>query len=146
MSEPSLWQRTRDNLKPFGRLVRVENPIDPGTPDVCYCLRRLPTMPKGATGWIELKHVHKWPVRSATALVINELTREQVDWHTFWALAGGTSWCLLQVDRTILLLDHHAIAQVFARAHTRTSLSASAAVVSENVFPTAELVKCLTRT
>jgi hypothetical protein len=146
MSEGNLWNRVRENLKPFGRLVRVENHIEAGTPDVCYCLRRLPTLAKGTTGWLELKHVPQWPARPQTPLSVDKLTREQCDWHTWWSLAGGTSFTLLQVHRTLLLLNHKTLAQVHNREHTQASLRFEAIFAVDNTFPTAELVKCLTAT
>lgn len=143
MTEANFWARARDHLSPFGKLVRVENPADPGTPDVCYLMRRYPTVPP-VTGWLENKHVPDWPKRTATALIIDKLTREQVNWATAWACAGGRVFALLQVGRSVLLLDHRTLAQVFAREHTQTSLRAGALVVADGRFPTAEVVKCLT--
>lgn len=145
MSEDALWARTRTHLGPLGRLVRVENPIDPGTPDVCYLLRRYPKVAP-VCGWLELKHVPEWPKRPSTTFRIESLTLEQVNWQTHWALAGGRVSTLLQVAGDLLVLDHRRLAQVHALQHTRGSLLASAPVVAAKQFPTAELVKWLTRT
>lgn len=149
MSEDALWSRTREHLGPLAcRLVRVENPIDPGTPDVCYLIRRYPAhkQTEPICGWLELKHVPAWPVRAATTFKIASLTLEQVNWATNWALAGGRISALLQVANDLIVMDHRLLAQVFGGAHTRASLLASAPLVSPRVFPTAELVKWLTRT
>lgn len=54
MSEKSYWRRLRGDLDPRGLYVRVENEVDPGTPDVHWCLR-------GASGWIELKFIAAIP-------------------------------------------------------------------------------------
>lgn len=145
MSESDLWARTRLHLGPHGRLKRVENPTDPGMPDVNYLLRRYPSM-KPVCGWLELKHVPSWPARERTPLIIDKLTLHQVNWHTDWALAEGRSSTLLQVADDVLVLDHRLLAQVFARQHTRASLLASSPLVSHRTFPTAELIRWLTRT
>jgi len=145
VSEPALWQRTKAHLSPYGKLVRLENPIDPGTPDVLYCIRRKPAMTP-ATGLLELKHVPEWPARYGTPLRVAELTKEQVDWHAAWEQAGGSVWTLLQVGRTVLLLSPTTTAQVYERRHTQWSLKhGGATIVSERIFPTVELVKCLSR-
>ncbi len=144
MTESSqIWTRTREHLSPFGKLVRVENPADPGTPDVCYLLRRYPRVPP-VCGWLELKLVPAWPARRSTPLVIDHLTREQVNWATSWALTGGRVFALVQVEHHVLLLDHRTLGQVFAREHTQTTLLYAALVRTEGVFPWAEILKRLT--
>ncbi len=42
-----VWRIFREYLGPFGHLVRIENSVEKGTPDVNYCLR-------GGEGWVEL--------------------------------------------------------------------------------------------
>lgn len=145
MSEDALWARTREHLGPLGRLVRVENPAGPGTPDVCYLLSRYPKVAP-VCGWLELKHVPEWPKRPTTTFRIDKLSLDQVNWHTHWALAGGRVSTLLQVASDLIVMDFRLLAQVFGGAHTRSSLLASAPLVSPRLFPTAELVKWLTRT
>lgn len=145
MSEANLWRRTDNNLGPHGKLVRVENPACPGTPDVNYLLRRYPALAP-VCGWVELKFEEEWPRRAKSIFRISKLNLDQVNWHTSWALAGGRVSTLLQVDTTILVLDHRLLAQVWAGDHTRASLLAAAPLVSDKVFPTAGLVKWLTAT
>lgn len=145
MSEAALWSRTRTHLGPHGRLVRVENRVDDGTPDVNYLLRRYPTV-EAVCGWLELKHETAWPVRERTTFTIGSLNLDQVNWQTFWAMAGGRVWTLLQVADDLLLLDHRTLAQVWAKEHRKRSLLASATLVSARTFPTAGLIKCLTST
>ena len=62
------------------------------------------------------------------------------------ALAGGRVFTLVQIARTLLILDHALLAQIFVREHNRASIIAAALVTAENQFPTAEAVKCLTKT
>lgn len=149
MSEAALWKRTREHLAPFGILKRVENPLDPGMPDVAYCLRGKPVSPT-ISGWLELKHVHEWPARPTTTLCIESLTKEQVDWATWWALAGGRVSALLQVGSHILLLDHHALGRIFAREATKDWLLGHAPLDQVPLavtgrFPTKEVLQWLTR-
>jgi hypothetical protein len=103
VSEGTLWARLRRELGPHGRLVRVENRCDRGTPDVHYALRRVPGGPVG-TGWLELKHEERWPPRAAT-LCLRTLTLEQVTWHEEETRAGGATWLFAQIGRDGLLLQ-----------------------------------------
>ena len=51
MTERALWRTVRTALAPYGSLVRIENKVELGTPDVLYCLR-------GVTGLLELKQIN----------------------------------------------------------------------------------------
>lgn len=144
MTESSqIWARAHAALGPYGRLVRVENAAETGTPDVNYLLRRYPKV-SPVCGWLELKLVPEWPARPTTTIKVDSLTREQVNWATSWALAGGRCFCLLQVGRTVMLLDHQTLGQLFAGAHRRTSLIDSALVSADGEFPAAAILKRLT--
>jgi hypothetical protein len=145
VSERALWDAVRGAFSPFGRLVRVENPADPGTPDVCYVLRGRPVDPP-VTGWIELKHENRWPSGRHTPLFVGSLTREQVNWHTFWALKGGRVATILQVDRSYLLLDHLRLGNLFSSGLTRGDLEGDPGVPwGENRLPAVDFLKVLTR-
>jgi hypothetical protein len=143
MSEDALWRRTRAALGPYGLLVRVENPADPGTPDVCYLLRRRPAE-EPVCGWLELKHMTTRPVRPTTPFRIDKLTLDQVTWHAWWSAAGGRVHTLLQVDRDVLLLTPLTIGRVFRGELTWPDVVDEALIVGAVTFPTAELVKALT--
>lgn len=71
----------------------VENPIDPGFPDVEYI-----------GGLLELKEVDAWPVRPDTPLRIDHYTQEQRIWHERRAHHGGRIHVLLQVGSEYLLM------------------------------------------
>jgi hypothetical protein len=74
--------------------VRVENPALPGTPDVNY-----------VEGWVELKSIHKWPVRSETPVRCEHFTPEQRVWLVRRCRAGGRAHLLVRVGQDILLFD-----------------------------------------
>lgn len=98
-SEGGLWTTLQKNMKGHWEPQRVENPAGPGTPDVYY------TMLTGTMGWVELKHVDKWPVRASTALNINHFTPQQRAWLRRHGKAGCQCHVLLQVDTDYFLLD-----------------------------------------
>lgn len=58
--ESSFWDDLRGVL-PKGHYVRVENPCDPGTPDVSFCLD-VGKLIDPVEGWIELKYTDKLPL------------------------------------------------------------------------------------
>ena len=137
-SERALWGTMRRTLAPFGRLVRVESPITPGIPDVYYCLR-------GVSGWVELKEHDAWPVRPGTPLRLRHLRLDQVVWLEGERAAGGSAFMLLQIGRDYLLLDAPVVRGVFRRELTRAAVTAAAVVYAQGRFPTAPLLRALTR-
>ena len=70
----------------------VENPVDPGFPDVEYI-----------GGTLELKAVDAWPKRESTPLRLDHYTKEQRIWHERRAHKGGRIHVLLQVGPEFLL-------------------------------------------
>jgi hypothetical protein len=143
MSEDALRQIVRRELSPFGKLIRIENMVNAGTPDINYLIRRYPKV-EPACGWLELKHEDRWPTRRTTVFRCASLTREQVDWQTHWALAGGRVWTLIQVHRDYLLVDHLTLGALFALQLHPPDLRRMAKVQGVGSLPTAEIVKCLT--
>ena len=97
MSERALWRRVREGLKRRGHLVRVENAVEDGTPDVNYCI-------DGVEGWIELKHA-RVPARVSTNVRYQRYTREQADWGVTRRAVGGLAFVLVQVGREVFLFD-----------------------------------------
>lgn len=138
MSEANFWGTVKQHLGPYGRLERVENGVNKGTPDICYTLL-------GHTGWIELKFKSQWPVLLGN-LCLEKLTLEQVLWQEDWVRAGGRACTLLQVNRDYLLLPPALVRRVFARSLDAVTLLALAPVVGRGTFPRAEVLKWLTRT
>lgn len=140
MSEANLWTRTRNKLGPFGKLVRVENSCELGTPDVAYCLGRTS---KPVSGWLELKHVPEWPKKEHTSLVIKELTIDQVTWHEEWKKAGGLVFTLIQVDDDIMLVNTKTLRRIFERSLSRADLVGEALVFSTRQFPVVNILQRL---
>lgn len=99
MSESNLWTRTRDGLKSYGHLIRVENMLEAGTPDVNYCLHK-------SDGWVELKHAKK-PARDSTVVFKSQrgLDPEQITWIMLRRRAGGRVFVFIQVGDDLLLFD-----------------------------------------
>lgn len=86
-------------LKPL-HAVAIESPIEPGTPDVNCSI-----------GWIELKHLHEWPVRTNTIVQPEHFTPEQRLWLTKRCAVGGSAWLLLRVGREWCLVWGKAAAE-----------------------------------
>ncbi len=99
MSEGDLWQWVRGQLVEAGAdFTRVENLLEVGTPDVTYCL------PGGVEGWLELKHVHKWPAREGTRVRV-KFEPGQVPWLLDRAARGGRVRLLVRVGWGNYLFD-----------------------------------------
>jgi len=97
-------------LRKAGRDARpVENPVDPGFPDVEYI-----------GGLVELKAVDEWPKRAETELKLEHYTQEQRIWHERRAHFGGRIHVLLQVDREYLLFTGPVAAASLGRAPRAT--------------------------
>lgn len=98
MSEAALWQWLRPRFREAGALVvRVENGVGPGTPDLTWCRA-------GRSGWIELKWItasqaSAWDV--ATLLQRCGLGREQRLWLDAWLAAGGRCGVLVGSPKKI---------------------------------------------
>jgi len=91
--EARLWntlKRTVDALPYPTHIVRVENLLSEGHPDVQFCV-------DGRAGVIELKTLPAWPKRVSTIVKIRHFTSKQRDFLSKYSLAGGRSHLLLQV-------------------------------------------------
>jgi len=86
----------------------VENPVDPGFPDVEY-----------VGGVLELKAADSWPKREATELKLDHYTQEQRIWHERRWFCGGRIHVLLQVNREYLLFTGREAAQHLGRQPRR---------------------------
>lgn len=141
MSEEGLWRSLRPILSSFGACQRIETPVSLGVPDVSYVLTW-----KGvtATGWVELKHLDRFPIRKGP-VVIPSLTKDQVLWHEAWDVAGGRICTLLRVGNIIMALDPPATRALHEKGLTERALLARAAPRLAEGLPVNRLMEWLTR-
>lgn len=91
MAEAGLSRRLVQKLAPkLDFWHRIENQVELGTPDVTYCNW-------GHGGWVELKHVSKYPAREATPIRFKRFTLEQVACIEAFGKGQHYSWLLVQV-------------------------------------------------
>ena len=101
MAEKSLNDYLRDGLRPYGRTMRVENAVGPGTPDVYARLVR----PAVLHLWVENKALPGWPKRATTVVQCRHYTTQQRTWHRTWRAQGHAVAVFVRVGRCYLLLD-----------------------------------------
>lgn len=99
--EKSLWRTLQKNMKGRWEADRVENPANPGTPDVFYSIE---WALGSSVGWIELKYIPEWPKRKSTALKIDHFTVQQKSFFKRHGKRDTNIYMLLQVERDYLLL------------------------------------------
>ena len=103
MSESAMRRRVVSLLRPLDA-ISVENPVYPGTPDVNF-----------ADGWIELKHLHRWPASDMTTVRIMHFTAQQRVWLLRRWRAGGSAWMIVQVGMDWMLFDAETAALIIDR-------------------------------
>lgn len=92
-------------LKPLNA-IPVENPAQPGTPDVNY-----------VEGWIELKKLNAWPRDGEAVVRVEHFTPQQRNWLKLRRMRGGRAWLLLQVKDEWLLFDGRVAADNLGRVN-----------------------------
>jgi hypothetical protein len=97
-SESTSWQQLKPLLKGLDP-CRVENLVNPGTPDINYI-----------EGWIELKFSYCWPKRGGV-LKIKHFTPQQRAWLTRRCLEGGKAFLILHIGCEWLLFNGMVAAQ-----------------------------------
>jgi hypothetical protein len=143
MTEKTLWDDLQRDLGPFGVLVRVENRVSTGTPDLAFLLRRYPKV-SPVSGWLEMKWIEKC---QRGPIKIKSLTIEQIQWQEAWAKAGGRVGTLLRVEypREHMLLDPYALRRIFSETvRGAAGLRALAAFSEPGPVPVPRLIKWLT--
>ncbi len=108
MSEQHMRRRVLQWLKPLDA-IPVENPAQPGTPDVNF-----------VEGWIELKKLNAWPRDKMAIVKCEHFTPQQRNWLSLRHRKGGNVWLLLQVKNEWLLLKGVDAAQWFGRVDRET--------------------------
>lgn len=140
MAERELWNDLKDKLSAYGKLKRVENSCDKGTPDVSYLIRRYARVDPTA-GWLELKWEPGWPAKGP--LKIHSLTKDQVLWQEDWFAGGGKVFTLIRIGKEHLLVDPPLLRRVYERdidAHTLRGLATG----WDGPYHPTELIRCIT--
>lgn len=119
--ESNFWDRVRPLLAGLDP-VRVENAVNPGTPDVNCIL-----------GWIELKQIRPedMPKRAGTVLRLDHFTPEQRAWLTRRAYFGGACWVLLLLGEQWVLIVGRTAAEHLGRVNVADTLA-----LASHVWPT----------
>lgn len=105
MSEQHMRRRVIQWLKPLNA-IPVENPAQPGTPDVNY-----------VEGWIELKKLNAWPRDGEAVVRVEHFTPQQRNWLRLRRMKGGRAFLLLQVKDEWLLFDGRTAADSLGRVN-----------------------------
>lgn len=88
----------------------VENPCNPGTPDINYI-----------GGWIECKRTKAWPKRAATAVRLDhKLLPSQKIWLRRRCTNGGIALVLVQIAQEFLLFWGSSAARDLGRVNRET--------------------------
>lgn len=90
--------------------MRIENLVEPGTPDVNY-----------RDGWIELKYIPAWPKRAETMVKIDHYTPQQRAWAIRRGHVGGKVSLLLVVGDEWLLFSGKDAAYWLGETWTRAA-------------------------
>lgn len=80
--------------------VRVENPADPGTPDINFKL-----------GWIETKLIKRWPKKKLSPVRVRHYTPQQRAWHVRRHKVGGFILVVIEVEGYVFVYDGLTAAQ-----------------------------------
>jgi hypothetical protein len=96
VTEDGFWKELRAVL-PRGHFTRVENLVQPGTPDVNFCVGRI-------EGWMELKHTDKFPLEHPV-LMTQDLWIEQ---HR--RAGGRVGICVGYRDSVFFVIDAFGVA------------------------------------
>ena len=99
-NEKTFWDLIRKNIKspPDTHLVRIENAVYSGTPDVSYCI-------DGKEGFLELKYIEEYPKRESTVVAV-DVRQAQRTWLHDRNIAGGRCYLAMSVkNKDIYIFD-----------------------------------------
>lgn len=114
-----------DRLRPYGRIIRIQDAVGIGIPDYYYCV-------KGVSGWLECKLLPK------NGRCPEHFTLAQVLWAEEEVLNGGR-WFLLGKRATEWLLYDAVGARAFKNGDKAWTL-----LCQTGPFPTVDILKALT--
>lgn len=133
----------RDKVAAYGFFHRVENSAALGTGDVYFAIPSCGGASFATSGWIELKHLHEFPARHTTPIIINHLTIDQVRFLEAVANNGAKAFTLLRIRTTYFLLDAPLIRGVYSKTVCEAELRRRALMVEIGAFPTRKLIRAL---
>lgn len=136
LNENALWNTLSTKLRtvPQFKFQRHEDRYSKGIPDSSFS-------GMGFHGWIELKHLSKWPARANTVVRIDHYTQDQKIWIKEHGERGGLVWLFVQVGDTWLLFDWQRAQQVGEL--TRVEMLNTANRVWNKKLPILELLSCI---
>lgn len=108
MSEQHMRRRVLQWLKPLDA-IPVENPAQPGTPDVNFI-----------EGWVELKKLNTWPKKREAVVICKHFTPQQRNWLFLRTRKNGNAWLLVQVKNEWLLFKGDIAAEHFGKVNRET--------------------------
>ena len=142
--EGLMWQEMSAALRTFDphvHLVRVENGVGTGTPDVNGCV-------VGVEWWAELKGLRSWKSVPDTRVMTleHDLLPSQRAWLRARYIAGGNAWVILGVrePKEWLIWEGWRAAEVIGNS-TRLELIAATALHALGAFPVLKWVTLLRR-
>lgn len=135
-SEAALRAVVKNSLGLLGKIERVENRCNKGTPDDFYALR---WRGQRLAGWLELKQLDAWPAREDTPVRL-KIRKEQLIWAEDWVPLCPVH-LLAQVGREYFLFHPGRM----RRVHLGLPRAAfcAAAVVQGSPFPTKDILQAL---
>ena len=99
-AESNLWNRLRTNMvgKYWSEATRHEDKFGKGIADVSFCQN-------GIGGWMELKHISRWPTRKTTKVRIPHYTEDQKEFLMKKGRGQGNTWLFIQIESDFLVYD-----------------------------------------
>lgn len=101
MTEKSMWEVIRRNMKGSWTVDRHEDRVTLGVPDLSYAMN---DGTRKVQGWIELKCIDKFNNDMNSVTPIKHFTGVQRRWLKTRQEVGGSTWLFLKVGRNTWML------------------------------------------
>ena len=108
--EKALWQYIKNQMGNIWDAQRHEDKITLGIPDVSFGAN-------GINGWMELKHVKKYPVKLKSPIIIRHFTNYQKLWLERRQKYAGNCWLLIRIEEDFYLFEGNKIRLVGVSMH-----------------------------
>lgn len=126
-------------MKRYGHVVRVENMVGAGYPDIDFCIR-------GSAGKVESKWRLRWPKNPADVVTLDHFTNVQRIWLRDRIAAGGRVFVSLEVEKpvaTYLLLPGEWARLRLGVDATRADIEGAALALGVGKFPVEDFLQVL---